>query len=61
MIVVGSSLQVHPAAGLPAQAAARGFRAIVNREPTPLDDQVTVVVHGSAGDILPPAVAAALA
>lgn len=62
VIVVGSSLQVYPAAGLPAQAAARGIPiAIVNREPTTLDDQVSVVVHGSAGDVLPPAVAAALA
>jgi NAD-dependent deacetylase len=61
VIVVGSSLQVYPAAGLPAQAAARGVPcAIVNREETPLDDDVDLVVHGSAGEVLPPAVAAAL-
>jgi NAD-dependent deacetylase len=61
VIVVGSSLQVYPAAGLPAQAAARGIPcAIVNREPTPLDGEVAVVVHGSAGDVLPAAVSAAL-
>jgi len=62
VIVVGSSLQVYPAAGLPTQAAARGIPcAIVNREPTPLDDEATVVVHGTAGEILPLAVATALA
>jgi NAD-dependent deacetylase len=61
VIVVGSSLQVYPAAGLPARAAARGIPcAIVNREPTPLDDEVDLVVLGSAGEILPPAVAVAL-
>jgi NAD-dependent deacetylase len=62
VIVVGSSLQVYPAAGLPARAAARGIPcAIVNREPTPLDDEVDLVVLGSAGDVLPVAVAAVLA
>jgi NAD-dependent deacetylase len=62
VVVVGSSLQVYPAAGLPARSAARGVPcAIVNREETPLDDEVDVVVHGSAGEVLPPAVGAALA
>jgi NAD-dependent deacetylase len=62
VVVVGSSLQVYPAAGLPARAAARGVPcAIVNAEPTPLDDDVDVVVLGSAGEIVPPAVACALA
>jgi NAD-dependent deacetylase len=62
VVVVGSSLQVYPAAGLPARAAARGIPcAIVNREPTPLDDEVDLVVLGSAGEVVPQAVAAALA
>ena len=62
VVVVGSSLQVYPAAGLPAQAAARGIPcAIVNHEATPLDDEVDLVVLGSAGDVLPRAVTAALA
>ena len=57
VVVVGSSLQVYPAAGLPARAAARGVPcAIVNREPTPLDDDVDVVVLGSAAQVLPRAV-----
>jgi len=61
VVVVGSSLQVYPAAGLPARAAARGVPcAILNREPTPLDDDVDVVVLGSAAVLLPRAVRTAL-
>ena len=53
MLVVGSSLQVHPVAGMPVDAVDRGLPlAIVNREPTPLDHLADVVVHGSAGDVL---------
>lgn len=62
VVVVGSSLQVYPAAGLPAHAAARGVPcAIVNREPTPLDDEVDLVVYGSAGPVISQAVAEVLA
>ena len=61
VLVVGSSLQVYPVAGIPAEAAAAGTPvAIVNREPTPLDHVAEVVARGAAGEILPPAVAAAL-
>jgi NAD-dependent deacetylase len=53
-VAVGSSLVVHPAAGLPARAAEREVPlVIVNREPTPLDDLADVVVHGEAGILLP--------
>ena len=52
MLVVGSSLQVHPVAGMPVDAVERGLPlAIVNREPTPLDDLADVVVHGRAGEV----------
>jgi NAD-dependent deacetylase len=61
MVAIGSSLQVYPAADLPARAARAGIPlAIVNDEPTPLDDLATVVVRGRAGTVLPPAVDAAL-
>ena len=61
MVAVGSSLQVYPAADLPASAARIGVPlAIVNDEATPLDDLATVVVRGRAGEVLPPAVEAAL-
>jgi NAD-dependent deacetylase len=62
VLAIGSSLQVYPAADLPAAAARAGVAlAMVNDEPTPLDDLATVVVRGRAGQVLPPAVDAALA
>jgi NAD-dependent deacetylase len=62
MLVVGSSLVVYPAAGVPRRALDAGARlAIVNATGTPLDDRAHVVVRGRAGEILPAAVRAALA
>lgn len=59
LLTVGSSLQVHPAAGIPLQAREAGAAlAIVNDEPTPLDDIADVVVRGRAGEVLPAAVEA---
>jgi NAD-dependent deacetylase len=53
MLVVGSSLVVQPAARIPLLAKSSGARlAIVNREPTPLDDLADVLVRGSAGPAL---------
>jgi NAD-dependent deacetylase len=54
MLVVGSSLQVYPAAALPQRALAAGATlCIVNAEPTPYDELAAVVVHGKAGEVLP--------
>ena len=54
LLVVGSSLQVHPVAGLPALAVRHGAKlAIVNRDPTPCDELAEVVVWGEAGTVLP--------
>jgi NAD-dependent deacetylase len=54
MLVVGSSLQVYPAADVPEVAADRGVPlVIVNDEPTPLDVAATVVVRGRSGEALP--------
>lgn len=54
MLVVGSSLQVYPAADVPQAAVEHGAPVvIVNDEPTPLDVAATVVIHGRAGEILP--------
>jgi NAD-dependent deacetylase len=54
MLVVGSSLQVFPAASLPHETLDAGGRLIlVNREPTPFDDRAAVVIHGEAARILP--------
>lgn len=53
LLVVGSSLVVNPAARLPGLARTSGAStAIVNREPTGLDDRFDVVVHAEAGPTL---------
>jgi NAD-dependent deacetylase len=53
LLVVGSSLVVQPAARVPQIAVASGARlAIVNNEPTPLDELADVVVHSRAGIVL---------
>jgi NAD-dependent deacetylase len=54
MLVVGSSLVVHPAADIPVVAISSGARLIVvNAEPTPLDGVAEVVIHGRSGEVLP--------
>jgi NAD-dependent deacetylase len=53
MLVVGSSLEVFPVAGLPNETLrAGGEVAIVNRGPTPLDGRAAVKLDGSASEIL---------
>ncbi len=54
VLVVGSSLQVYPAALVPEEAARHGARLItVNLEPTPLDWRAELVVRERAGRFLP--------
>ena len=53
LVVVGSSLEVHPVAALPYETlSAGGALAIVNRDPTPLDDRCRPALGGSAGAVL---------
>ncbi len=53
LLVVGSSLEVYPVAGLPeATVSAGGSLAIVNRGPTPFDGLAEVRIDGAAGDVL---------
>jgi len=53
MLVVGSSLEVYPVAGLPLETLANGGHlAIVNRGSTPFDARASVVVDGGAGETL---------
>jgi NAD-dependent deacetylase len=53
LLVVGSSLEVHPVAGLPlATLAAGGSLAIVNRGSTPFDARAAVTIDGGAGETL---------
>jgi NAD-dependent deacetylase len=53
-LAVGSSLTVHPAAGLVDVAAKHGARVvIVNAEPTPYDSRADAVLRESIGVVLP--------
>jgi NAD-dependent deacetylase len=53
LLVVGSSLEVYPVAGLPLETiAAGGTVAIVNRGETPFDARAAVTVDASAGETL---------
>jgi NAD-dependent deacetylase len=53
LLVVGSSLEVHPVAELPGETLATGGElGIVNRGGTPYDARATVVVDGAAGETL---------
>lgn len=57
LVVVGSSLQVYPAAALPTDAVQAGAKlVIVNAEETPFDELATLVIRGKAGEVLGPAV-----
>jgi NAD-dependent deacetylase len=59
LLVVGSSLEVHPVAALPEETLAAGGKlAIVNRGPTPYDADAAVRLDGSAGEVLEAVVAA---
>jgi NAD-dependent deacetylase len=55
MLVVGSSLEVWPVAGLPLEARTV---AIVNRGPTALDEHALVRIDGAAGETLEAVLAA---
>ncbi len=53
LLVVGSSLEVYPVAGLPEEAvSAGGALAIVNRGPTPFDHLADVKIDAGAGEAL---------
>jgi NAD-dependent deacetylase len=54
MLVVGSSLEIVPAADIPFVAGRNGAKAIVvNYQPTPLDNQANVVIRGDVAEVLP--------
>jgi NAD-dependent deacetylase len=53
LLVVGTSLEVWPVAGLPDETLVNGGKlAIVNRDATPYDARAELVIHASAGDVL---------
>ena len=50
-VVMGSSLQVQPAASLPLLARRAGAHLVIlNREPTPLDGEADLVIRASIGE-----------
>jgi NAD-dependent deacetylase len=59
LLVVGSSLEVYPVAGLPEEGLQTGARlAIVNRGPTPYDRRADLKIDASAGEVLAATLAA---
>ena len=56
VMVLGTSLAVYPAAGLPSERSRDAELVIINRTATPLDGEATLVFHESIGEILPAAV-----
>ena len=59
LLAVGTTLQVHPAAGLAEVAVRSGARlVIVNRDPTPYDELASAIVREPIGAVLPRLVAA---
>ncbi|MEK6236427.1 MAG: Sir2 family NAD-dependent protein deacetylase [Planctomycetales bacterium] len=53
LLAMGSSLQVFPAAALPALAKNSGARVvIINRDPTEQDDLADLVIHAGIGETL---------
>jgi NAD-dependent deacetylase len=59
LLVVGSSLEVHPVAALPGETlAAGGTLAVVNRGATPWDSRAELVLDAGAGEALRAVVAA---
>ena len=53
LVTIGTSLQVFPAAGIPAETRRHaGQVAIINNQPTGLDREAKIILRGSAGSIL---------
>jgi len=53
LITVGTSLRVYPAAGIPGETRRHGGKvAIINNQPTALDHEADLVIHGASGQIL---------
>ena len=54
LLAVGTSLQVHPVAGVVPLAKSAGARLmIINAQPTPFDDLADEIMRQPIGDVLP--------
>ena len=56
LVIAGTSLQVYPAAGLPAARRPDCRLVIINQTPTPLDDEADLTFDRRIGQVLEPAV-----
>ncbi|URA10170.1 NAD-dependent protein deacylase [Thermospira aquatica] len=52
LVVLGSSLVVYPVAGLPGYREEESHFVIINREPTPLDEEAEIVIHEDMDEVL---------
>jgi NAD-dependent deacetylase len=52
LLVLGTSLLVYPAAGLPGYRPWNAKMAIVNRDPTPLDHEAQIVINGDLCEVM---------
>lgn len=53
-IVIGSSLEVMPAASLPLEAIRHGAKLIINTlSPTPFDHEAELIIHANVSEVLP--------
>jgi NAD-dependent deacetylase len=53
LLMIGSSLQVEPAASIPREARQAGARLIyINRTPTPTDNLAEIIFNENAGDVM---------
>jgi len=51
-LVLGTSLLVYPAAGLPGYRPWNAKMVIVNRDPTPLDAEAQIVINGDLCEVM---------
>jgi len=54
-LVLGTSLVVYPAAGIPSQKPYTSKLAIINRSETSMDEEADLVINDSIGEVLPKA------
>lgn len=51
LIIAGTSLTVYPAAGMVRYFKGKNL-VLINRDPTPMDDMCTLVIHDKVGEVL---------
>jgi NAD-dependent deacetylase len=52
LLVLGTSLLVHPAAALPGYRSLNARMVIINRDPTPLDSEAQLVIHEDLCEVM---------